>query len=254
MTSKDEYVQQLPHCSGCLQDFSPSQYPVLFLCKHIYCSLCLTRLRESQSGYHCLYDEIVTPAEEAREDISLYHRIDYFRRFVLTQNAIPTDIITLFDQLKKEVNYDLVPCGSQVDTGICPLLTHCHYNHCFKSIEIARLFRDADIGNCWECKTCMLTLTRKLGECPVCGTVQEAPKGHKMRKERVSKIETDREARLPLSGELSPTIAEEREGRDAKVRPMVNGQEEENQAKGTAHPPKTVENQQKKAKTCCVLQ
>lgn len=218
----------------------------------MYCSLCLNRLKESESGYHCLYDEIVTPAEETREDISLYNRIDYFRKFVLTRNSIPADLITLFDQLKKEVNYDLVPCRSQVDTGSCPLLTHCHYDHCSKSIQIARSFRNSDMGNCWECKTCMLTLTRKLEECPVCGQLQVAPKGQKRRDERVSKIETNGEVRQPVSGELSPTIAEEREGRDAKVRPMVIAQG--NQAKGTAHPSKPAENQEKKAKTCCVLQ
>jgi hypothetical protein len=100
----------------------------------------------------------------------------------------------------------------------------------------------------------MLTLTRKLGECPVCGAVQEAQIGHKRLEENVNRIEANREVRVPITGELSPTIAEEREGRNAKVRPMVKGQEEEGQAKVASHPPKTAENQQKKAKTCCVLQ
>jgi len=78
-------------------------------------------------------------------------------------------------------------------------------------------------------------------------------------RDRVSSMEANREVRR-TTVELSPTVAEERERRIAKVRPVVKEQEEgsqgrEEEAKSSTNPPETNRKQQKhKTQMCCILQ
>jgi len=236
----DKYVLQLPRCSGCLQDFGTARYPVFLVCKHVYCSLCLQRLKES-SDYRCLYDGTLTPAERAKEDLGFYHRIDYFRRFLLTQSDIPANILTAFAQIQKEVNYSLTACRSQAETGSCLLDSQCPYSHTAASLEIARNFRNSK-ESCWECKGCMLTLTRKLGKCPVCDGLQEEKgisEGNSSRKE---------EKTVYSSLSFRPAVGEYG---NLKVRPVARDQGEE--AKSSTSPPDTARKLGKQ-KPCCQLQ
>lgn len=263
--SKDEYVQQLPRCSGCLHDFDLYQYPVSFVCKHVYCSLCLKRLKETENAYRCLYDGSLTPISNARQDIGFYNRIDYFRRFVLTRSEVSADVIKLFDQITKDVNYDLVACRTQLDSGACSLHSRCPYDHSAKSLGVARIFRDSDLGSCWECRTCMLTVARRLAKCPVCGALQETQNTHKRLEDNLDRLEILHEVRKPSNPtlDLSLAVGMEREGKDAKVRPMVKQQEEEShskeasreqeEAKSSTDPPET-KSKPRKPTSCCVLQ
>ena len=258
--SKDEYVQQLPRCSGCLHDFDLYQYPVSFICKHIYCSQCLKRLKDKDNTYHCLYDGSLTPVANVREDIGFYNRIDYFRRFVMTRSEVSADVIKLFDQIKKEVNFDLVACRTQLDTGACSMHSRCPYDHSAKSLGAARIFRDSDLGSCWECRTCMLTVARRLAKCPVCGALQETQNTHKMLEDNLDRLEIMHEVRKPPN----PIVDLAVEGRDAKVRPVVKEQEEasqsvessrerEEEAKSSTNPPEPAPKPKSKATSCCIL-
>ena len=171
--TKDEYVEQLPRCAACLHDFDLYQYPVAFLCKHLYCSQCLKRLKDSGEVYRCLYDGVLTPVSATHSDIGFYNKVDYFKRFVLSRAEVSADVIRQFDQIKKDVNYKLVACRNMLDRDECALASKCPYDHSLKSIGVARKFRDADVGTCWECKVCMLTVARRLKKCPVCDAAQE---------------------------------------------------------------------------------
>ena len=262
--SKDEYVQQLPRCSGCLHDFDLYQYPVSFVCRHLYCSQCLKRLKDKGDAYHCLYDGTLTPISNAREDIGFYNRIDYFRRFVLTRGEVSADVIKLFDQIKKDVNFDLVACRNQLDTGACPLHSRCPYDHSAKSIGVARIFRDSDIGSCWECKTCMLTVARRLTKCPVCGALQETQITHKMLEENLDRLEVRHGIRkVPVPSNDASQTVEVPAAREAKVRPLTSAQDDdisqakdrEEEAKSSTNPPEPAPKpQEKKPNSCCSLQ
>lgn len=265
--SKDEYVQQLPRCSGCLHDFDLYQYPVSFVCKHLYCSQCLKRLKDKDNTYRCLYDGSLTPISNVREDIGFYNRIDYFRRFVITRSEVSADVIKLFDQIKKEVNYELVACRTQLDSGACSLHSRCPYDHSAKSLGVARIFRDSDLGSCWECRTCMLTVARRLAKCPVCGALQETQNTHKMLEDNLDRMEIMHEVRKPSNPTLDLSLAAgvERGGRDTKVRPAVKEQEEESQgregskereeeAKSSTNPPEPTSKPRSKSTSCCTLQ
>lgn len=244
----DEYVQQLPRCSGCLQDFGTAQYPVLFVCKHIYCSLCLQRLKENSGAYRCLYDGILTPAESAKEDLGFYNRLDYFRRFLQAHSEVSADIIQVFAQIKKEINYSQVACRRQVDTDSCLLRSICPYSHSCTSLEIARNFRDSEVEECWECKRCLLTLTRKLEKCPVCDGFQEAKRIYEISEGNFSRKDTRKKEKSavfypPLN--FKPAISAYR---SVKVRPV------EEEAKSSTNPPDTARKQKEKQRACCQLQ
>lgn len=174
--SKEEYEQQLPRCAACLQDFDLYQYPCQFVCRHIYCTQCLQRLKESSDGYKCIYDDTVTPVLTVKSDIGFYNRIDYFRRFVIARTDTQQTLGEQLAQLKKEVNYTSVACKNLLETSFCSLAVKCPYDHSLKSLAIARKYRVQEGDPCWDCRNCQLTVSRKLMKCPVCECEQDTPR------------------------------------------------------------------------------
>jgi hypothetical protein len=108
-------------------------------------------------------------------------------------------------------------------------------------------------------------VARRLAKCPVCGALQETQNTHKRLEDNLDRLEILHEVRKPSNPtlDLSLAVGMEREGKDAKVRPMVKQQEEEShskeasreqeEAKSSTDPPETT-SKPRKPTSCCTLQ
>lgn len=172
--TEEETEELLPRCAACLLDFGKCQYPCSFPCKHIYCTKCLLKLKDSGDEYKCPYDSTISPVVSTKCDLGFYNRIDYFRKSMRLHPDNPR-LPHQLNQLRKEINCNSVPCRGMIYAGKCVLKGKCPYDHSKTKLAIACKFTDIDRKSCWECKVCLLTVSTQLPRCPVCDRLQPPP-------------------------------------------------------------------------------
>lgn len=155
-------VLRLPKCSGCLHDFLACAVCYRFVCGHIYCSLCAAVLQRPDGRFRCLFDKEVTTEEEVR-------RTEGLKDMICGKWKEGPAVVK---KLLGVVNYAGVPCGELFKLGTCNQAAECPYSHSPTSMNLVKQFQGQDDAACWECRHCLLTLTRKLSHCPVCNTPQ----------------------------------------------------------------------------------
>ena len=199
-------VPVLPYCALCLQDFALDQPPCLLACRHACCARCVRRLAH-HSEVLCPYDDTVTPTESAEPDMGFFNRLEYVRKFVFPRASQAGELLSHFQQLIREVNLAQVPCKALLETGNCPQDGQCGLSHTTESLSIAKRFQEDDSDVCWECRNCLLTLARRLANCPVCGVPRE------------EKPEVQGEVRgrkgTTATLDLSPTVEEDTGARES---------------------------------------
>lgn len=199
-------VPVLPYCAVCLQDFALHQPPCLLVCRHVYCSRCVRRLAH-HSEVRCPYDDTVTPAESAEPDLGFFNRLEYVRKFVFPRASQAGELLSHFQQLIREVNLTQVPCKALLCQGNCPQDGQCGFSHTSESLSIARRFREDDTDLCWECHNCLLTLTRRLANCPVCAAPRE--------ERPENRVEGRERKGTNATLDLSPTVEEDTGARES---------------------------------------